>query len=79
MVLGVVLLLYISPISHWVSQKRTASAHREELRLLKAENGRLRTRARQLRRPDALEREARRLGMVRIGERAYAIEDLPSR
>jgi hypothetical protein len=30
-----------------------------------------------LRDPRALEREARRLGMVRQGERAYVIEGLP--
>jgi hypothetical protein len=31
----------------------------------------------QLRDPGALEQEARKLGMVRQGERAYVIEDLP--
>lgn len=78
-VLAVVMLLYISPVSHWITQSRTAAAQRQELRLLEQENTRLRARSRALRRPDALEREARRLGMVRTGERAYSIEDLPSR
>jgi hypothetical protein len=32
---------------------------------------------RSLRDPGALEREARRLGMVRAGERSYVIENLP--
>jgi hypothetical protein len=31
------------------------------------------------RQPEALEREARRLGMVRQGERSYVIENLPAR
>ena len=38
---------------------------------------RLTRRLRALRDPGALEREARRLGMVRVGERSYVIENLP--
>ena len=37
----------------------------------------LKHRLRALRDPGALEREARRLGMVRQGERSYVIENLP--
>ena len=44
---------------------------------MKAENVELRERLRALRDPGALEREARKLGMVRAGERAYVIENLP--
>jgi cell division protein FtsB len=75
--LGVILLLYISPAKHWVEQSRTASAQGEELRGLEAENARLEQRARELRDPDTLEHEARKLGMVRNGERAYVIENPP--
>ncbi|MGH2824907.1 MAG: septum formation initiator family protein [Thermoleophilaceae bacterium] len=41
------------------------------------DNRELKRRVRALRDPGALEREARRLGMVRQGERAYVIEGLP--
>ena len=44
---------------------------------LTQENRHLRQRVRALRDPGALELEARRLGMVRQGERAYVIEKLP--
>jgi len=75
--LGVILLLYISPAKHWIEQSGTASAQRQELEELSAENAELERRAAELRDPAALEREARRLGMVRQGERAYVIENPP--
>lgn len=73
--LGAIMLLYVSPAKHWIEQSRTASAQGEELRALQAENAELRARARALRDPAALELEARRLGMVAVGERAYVIRD----
>jgi len=75
--LGAILLLYLSPTKHWIEQSRTAAVQERELSELTAENGRLERRARALRDPAALEREARRLGMVRQGERAYVIENPP--
>jgi cell division protein FtsB len=72
-----ILLLYISPAKHWIQQSRTASAQKDELRELTDENRELKRKVRALRDPGALEREARRLGMVRQGERAYVIENLP--
>ena len=74
-VLGFVMLLYISPVKNWIEQSRTAAEQRAEVRELQREKRRLTDRARTLRQPDALEREARRLGMVRRGERAYVIEN----
>jgi cell division protein FtsB len=73
----VILLLYLSPAKHWLQQSSTAGAQREELEELSQENRELKKRVRALRDPGALEREARRLGMVRQGERAYVIEGLP--
>lgn len=72
-VLFVVLCLYVAPVKRYIQQRGTANAHAEELRALEQENRELRLRARQLRDPQALEREARRLGMVKQGERAYVI------
>ena len=78
-VLGFVLYLYIGPAATWVSTYREAGRKRAEVAELKAENRRRRERRRQLRDPAALEREARRLGMVKAGERSYVIEGLPER
>jgi cell division protein FtsB len=77
--LGVIMLLYVSPAIHWLEQSRTAGEQRAELRELTAKNRDLKRRVRDLRSPGALEREARRLGMVRQGERSYVIENLPVR
>ncbi len=75
--LGVIVLLYLSPAKHWVQQSSTAGAQRQELDELTRENQQLKLRVDALRDPGALEHEARKLGMVRQGERAYVIEGLP--
>jgi len=75
--LGVILLLYISPTKHWIEQSGTAKVQESELRALTQDNRRLRERAEQLRDPEALELRARRLGMVREGERSFVIENPP--
>ena len=76
MVLGFVLYLYIGPAASWVSTYKEAKRKREEVAALKAENQRLRERRKELRDPASLEREARRLGMVKAGEKGYVIEGL---
>jgi cell division protein FtsB len=73
----VILLLYISPAKHWLQQSSTAGEQRRELQELTKDNQQLKARVHALNDPGALEREARRMGMVRQGERAYVIEDLP--
>jgi cell division protein FtsB len=73
-VLAAIVLLYASPLQQWIEQRRTAGEHAAEVQRLEAEHARLQARARDLARDDAIEREARRLGMVRQGERAYVIE-----
>jgi cell division protein FtsB len=72
----VILLLYVSPAKHWLQQSSTARAQRQELDQLARENRQLERRVRSLRDPGALEREARKMGMVHQGERAYVIEGL---
>ncbi len=76
-VLGFVLYLYVGPAASWVSAYREAGRKRAAVAALKAENAKLVERRKELRDPAALEREARRLGMVKAGERAYVIEGLP--
>ncbi len=73
----VILLLYISPAKHWLQQSSTAGEQRRELQALTKDNKQLKARVHALEDPGALEQEARRMGMVRQGERAYVIEDLP--
>ncbi len=73
-VLSVILLLYIRPVVHWVQQRNTAVHSQQDLRQLREEHDRLQTRMRQLTGPGAIEREARAMGMVKPGERAYSIE-----
>ena len=75
--LFVIVLLYISPAKHWLQQSSTAGEQRRELQELTKDNEQLKARVHDLKDPGALEREARRMGMVRQGERAYVIEDLP--
>lgn len=77
--LGVILLLYVSPTKHWIEQSRTAGAQEQELQELGEENRRLKSRVSALRDPAELEREARRLGMVKQGERSYVIRRRPRR
>jgi cell division protein FtsB len=78
-VLAFVVYLYIGPAATWVSTYREAGRKRAEVAALKEENRRLRERRRALSDPQALEREARRLGMVKAGEKSYVIEGLPRR
>ena len=77
--LGVILLLYLSPTKHWFEQSSTKAAQQEELSRLDAENAKLKGKVRRLSNPGSLEQEARRLGMVRQGERSYVIENPPRR
>jgi cell division protein FtsB len=77
--LGVILMLYVSPTKHWIEQSGTRSAQKAELHELSADNATLKRKVRALRDPGTLEQEARRLGMVRRGERAYVIENPPRR
>jgi cell division protein FtsB len=73
----VIVLSYISPARHWLQQSGTAGRQKQQLSELETQKARLERRLRALRDPGALEREARRLGMVRVGERSYVIENLP--
>ena len=75
--LGAILLMYVSPAKHWWESTRTASAQSQELQHLEAENKRLEERAATLQNPDTLELEARKLGMTRSDERAFVIENPP--
>ena len=72
--LGVIVMLYISPVKHWIQQSGDRHHQQQRLDELKTENRRLEGRLRYLKRPDSIDREARRLGMVKRGERAFVVE-----
>ena len=76
-VLALIAYLYIGPARDWVATYGEAKTKRQEVAALKAENRELRERRAELRQPTALEREARKLGMVKAGERAYVVRGLP--
>ena len=75
-VFALVLYLYIGPAVSWVKTYREAGRQRSQVAELRAENQRLKDRKAELSAPGALESEARRLGMVKAGERAYIVTGL---
>ena len=76
-VFALVAALYVHPLFSIWSTRGEAAQRRAEVVRLQAQHDRLTRRVKALQSPSALEREARRLGMVRPGERAYVIENLP--
>jgi cell division protein FtsB len=77
-VFALVLYLYIGPAVSWVSAYKQSGEKRAEVQALKARNHDLLARRAELRDAKALELEARRLGMVKAGEKAFVVE-LPRR
>lgn len=74
---AVVLLLYISPVNRWVTQRHVAAQQQTDLKNLEAQNKKLHADIKTLHTPSAIEIEARKLGMVKRGERAYVVENPP--
>jgi cell division protein FtsB len=72
-VFAFVLFLYIGPARSWVGTYAEAKRKRAEVAELRTENRRLREHKRVLQRKDAVERQARALGMVKAGEKLYVI------
>jgi cell division protein FtsB len=75
-VFALVVYLYIGPARSWISAYAEAKEKRAEVAALRAENEHLRERRATLERASALEREARRLGMVKAGEKAFVVQGL---
>jgi cell division protein FtsB len=74
--LGVV-ALYVGPSISFLHTYKEAKARRGEVHALQAENAQLRARKQGLKDPRTLEREARRLGLVKPGERPFVVQGLP--
>jgi cell division protein FtsB len=73
-VFALVIYLYIGPARTWMSTYAEAKRKREDVASLRAQNERLRERKQRLERTGAVELEARKLGMVKAGEKLYVIK-----
>ena len=73
-VFAFVIYLYIGPARTWVSTYGEAKRKRAEVAALRERNEQLRDEQRRLKRQGAVELGARRLGMVKAGEKLYVIE-----
>lgn len=73
----VVAALYVGPAIGLLESVQEKGQRQQELQQLEQRNQQLRQRKNALNDPATLEREARRLGKVRPGERSYVIEGLP--
>jgi cell division protein FtsB len=73
-VFAFVLYLYIGPARTWIGTYAEAKRKREEVANLRDRRELLLERKRALAREGAVEREARKLGMVKAGEKLYVVE-----
>jgi cell division protein FtsB len=71
------LYLYVSPVTTFISTWQEAGRKREDVRVMQREHEKLVARRHGLTAPGAIETEARRLGMVRKDEQAYVVHGLP--
>jgi cell division protein FtsB len=76
LVLFGVLVSYLNPVVNLISAWRDSKSGEQQLAQLKREHADLEQQVRSARDPLTLEREARKLGMVEPGERAYVIHGL---
>jgi cell division protein FtsB len=73
-VFAFVLYLYIGPARTWIGTYAEAKRKREEVADLRDRREQLLERKRGLTRQGAVELEARKLGMVKAGEKLYVVE-----
>ncbi len=69
-----VVYLYIGPARSWVTTYAEAKRQRADVASLKDRNAALRAEKRRLERRDAVEVQARELGMVKAGEKLYVVK-----
>lgn len=72
-VLGIVALLYVQHALSYFSARRQLHRQTAIVRSLQRQNAQLEGQARSLTDPATIVAQARRLGMVKLGERAYSI------
>lgn len=71
------LFLYVNPLRSYVQTLQESHARQAQVSALEREHRTLEARKRSLGEADVIEAEARRLGMVRPGERAFVVRNLP--
>jgi cell division protein FtsB len=75
--LAVLACLYISPVRGLFSDLHQTALRHQQVLALEHRAAQLSAEERALSQPSTIEREARNLGLVRPGERLYAISGLP--
>jgi cell division protein FtsB len=76
LVLFAVMISYLNPLVNLLQAWQGSKSSEAELAALKKEKVQLAQQLREVSGPSALEREARRLGMVKPGEHAYIVHGL---
>jgi cell division protein FtsB len=76
LVLAGVMVSYLNPVVNLIDAWRDSKAGEERLVELKSENASLQRQVDDAESPLTMEREARKLGMVRPGEKAYVLDGL---
>ena len=71
-----VALLYARPLRSYLGTKHELAQRAADVRALKTEKRDLQRRLAQASTPEALQQEARRLGLVRPGERLYIVKGI---
>jgi cell division protein FtsB len=71
-----VALLYARPLRSYLSTKHELASRAADVRALKAEKRALQRQLAEANTPEALEREARRVGLVRPGERLFIVKGI---
>ena len=69
-------LLYARPLRSYLGTKHELAQRAADVRALKAEKRELQHRLAEASTPEALQREARRLGLVRPGERLFIVKGI---
>jgi len=72
-----VALLYARPLRSYLSTKNQLAQRAADVRALEAEKRDLQHQLADASTPEALQREARRLGLVRPGERLFIVKGIP--
>ncbi len=73
-VLALVVYLYVGPARTWWSTYAEAKRKRADVAELRSRHADLLAEKRRLKAEDALETEARKLGMVKAGEKLYVVK-----
>jgi cell division protein FtsB len=74
--IGVIGYAYYHPIRNWIETRDALSSRRAEVQQLTAKKRELQERLQASLSPDALAREARRLGYVRPGEHLFIVKGI---